>query len=105
MAKQKGFKAENPAATTYANPAQQFTTPEASVKVAKQEVRTKSARLHLKVYPEIKEDIEALAEARNTSVMELVGAILEAYTTEQAAEIAAYKELQERIERLKNGED
>jgi len=92
----KDFKGENPAETAYTTPAQQFTAE------APTEAETKSARLHLAVYPSIKEDLQAIAGARNISLMELVNQILGDYAAEQAEEIALYKELQEQIAQLRN---
>ena len=96
MAK-KGFKNENPAEIQYTNPAQRFTEPEAAPEGA-----TKSARLHLSVYPQIKEDLQAIAGARQISLMELVNQILGDYAAAQADEIAMYKQLQDQIAQLRN---
>lgn len=95
MAK-KGFKSDNPAETTYTSPAQQFAEPEAVTG------ETKSARLHLAVYPSIKDDLQAIAGARGTSLMDLVNQILGDYAAQHAEEITLYRDLQEQIAQLRN---
>lgn len=64
---------------------------------------TKNARLHLAVYPSVKEDLKALAAARQTSLMDLVNQILRGYVVQNAEEIEFYKSLQSGIKQILSG--